>query len=82
MLWRPGLNIYMHNAEILQNNYPEMQKRMFIINGSILCHCLHTSSGTSDIMWPVAFSYFSTKIIPNIVEAGTAYTKRRVQKED
>ncbi|XP_067941657.1 retinal-binding protein-like isoform X2 [Watersipora subatra] len=32
MLWKPGLNVYMHNAEILQNNYPEMQKRMFIIN--------------------------------------------------
>lgn len=35
MLWRPGLNVYMQNAEILQNNYPEMQKRMFIINGEL-----------------------------------------------
>ncbi|KAF6022882.1 SEC14L2 [Bugula neritina] len=32
MLWRPGLSVYIANAEILQNNYPEMQKRMFIIN--------------------------------------------------
>lgn len=39
MLWRPGLSVYIANAEILQNNYPEMQKRMFIINGNFILSC-------------------------------------------
>nr|KAI8753313.1 retinal-binding protein-like isoform X1 [Biomphalaria glabrata] len=32
MLWRPGLQMYLHLVSLLEDNYPEMLKRMFVIN--------------------------------------------------
>ncbi|XP_059168234.1 retinal-binding protein-like [Physella acuta] len=32
MLWRPGLQMYLHLVRVLEDNYPEMLKRMFVIN--------------------------------------------------
>ncbi|KAH9514987.1 hypothetical protein Btru_021600 [Bulinus truncatus] len=32
MLWRPGLQMYLHLVTLLEDNYPEMLKRMFVIN--------------------------------------------------
>ncbi len=29
-----GLQMYLHLVKILEDNYPEMMKRMFVINGS------------------------------------------------
>lgn len=31
-LWRPGLQMYLHLARILQLNYPNMLKRIFVVN--------------------------------------------------
>lgn len=31
-MWRPGLQMYLHLVKILEDNYPEMMKRMFVIN--------------------------------------------------
>ncbi|ESO98951.1 hypothetical protein LOTGIDRAFT_187193 [Lottia gigantea] len=32
MLWKPGLQMYMHLVSILEDNYPELLKRMFVVN--------------------------------------------------
>ncbi|CAL1545478.1 unnamed protein product [Lymnaea stagnalis] len=32
MLWRPGLQMYMNLVRVLEDNYPEMLKKMFVIN--------------------------------------------------
>ncbi|XP_070205227.1 retinal-binding protein-like isoform X2 [Littorina saxatilis] len=32
MLWRPGLQMYLHLVKVLEDNYPEMMKRMFVVN--------------------------------------------------
>uniref|UniRef100_A0AAT9H863 Retinal binding protein n=1 Tax=Peronia verruculata TaxID=500109 RepID=A0AAT9H863_9EUPU len=32
MLWRPGLQMYLHLVRVLEDNYPEMLKRMFVVN--------------------------------------------------
>ncbi|XP_064612900.1 retinal-binding protein-like isoform X2 [Liolophura sinensis] len=32
MLWRPGLQMYLYLVKVLEDNYPEMMKRMFVIN--------------------------------------------------
>lgn len=32
MLWRPGLQMYLHLVKLLEDNYPEMLKQMFVVN--------------------------------------------------
>nr|UXK97413.1 retinal-binding protein [Babylonia areolata] len=32
MLWRPGLQMYLHLVKVLEDNYPEMMKRLFVVN--------------------------------------------------
>lgn len=32
MLWRPGLQMYLHLVKVLEDNYPEMMKRLYVIN--------------------------------------------------
>nr|CAG4719772.1 RALBP [Leptochiton asellus] len=32
MLWKPGLQMYLYLVKVLEDNYPEMMKRMFVIN--------------------------------------------------
>ncbi|KAJ8312323.1 hypothetical protein KUTeg_009696 [Tegillarca granosa] len=32
MLWRPGMQMYLHLVKILEDNYPEMMKRLCVIN--------------------------------------------------
>lgn len=32
MLWRPGLKMYLHLVKVLEDNYPEMMRRLLIIN--------------------------------------------------
>ncbi|XP_025092683.1 retinal-binding protein-like isoform X2 [Pomacea canaliculata] len=32
VLWRPGLQMYLHLVKVLEDNYPEMMKRMFVVN--------------------------------------------------
>jgi len=31
-LWRPGLQMYLHVVKVMEDNYPEMMKRMFVVN--------------------------------------------------
>ncbi len=35
-LWRPGLKMYLHLVKVLEDNYPEMMKKMFVVNGELL----------------------------------------------
>ncbi|KAK3577712.1 hypothetical protein CHS0354_000410 [Potamilus streckersoni] len=32
MLWRPGLQMYLHLVKVLEDNYPEMMKRLLVTN--------------------------------------------------
>ncbi|XP_071115998.1 retinal-binding protein-like [Haliotis cracherodii] len=32
MMWRPGLQMYLYLVKVLEDNYPEMMKRMFVVN--------------------------------------------------
>lgn len=32
MLWRPGIQMYLHLVKILEDNYPEMMRRLLVIN--------------------------------------------------
>ena len=32
-LWRPGLQMYLHIVKVMEDNYPEMMKRMYVVNG-------------------------------------------------
>lgn len=32
MLWRPGLQMYLHLVRVLEDNYPEALKKLFIVN--------------------------------------------------
>lgn len=32
MLWRPGMQMYLHLVKILEDNYPEMMRRLLVIN--------------------------------------------------
>nr|UXK97414.1 retinal-binding protein [Nautilus pompilius] len=41
MLWKPGLQMYLHLVKILEDNYPEMMKRMFVINAPIIFPLLY-----------------------------------------
>lgn len=41
MMWRPGLQMYLHLVKILEDNYPEMLKRMFVINAPIIFPILY-----------------------------------------
>ena len=34
-MWRPGLQMYLHLVKVLEDNYPEMMKRMFVVNGKL-----------------------------------------------
>ncbi|CAG2186897.1 Retinal-binding protein [Mytilus edulis] len=34
MLWTPGIQMYLHMVKILEDNYPEMLKRLLVINGN------------------------------------------------
>lgn len=36
MLWGPGLQMYAHMGKVLQDNYPEVVKRTFIVNGKLI----------------------------------------------
>jgi len=31
-LWRPGIQMYLHLVKVLEDNYPEMMKRLFVVN--------------------------------------------------
>ncbi|ELU07823.1 hypothetical protein CAPTEDRAFT_152329 [Capitella teleta] len=31
-LWRPGLQMYLHIVKVMEDNYPEMMKQMFVVN--------------------------------------------------
>ena len=35
-----GLQMYLHLVKVLEDNYPEMMKRMFVVNGKLLGACL------------------------------------------
>ncbi|XP_060563031.1 retinal-binding protein-like isoform X3 [Ruditapes philippinarum] len=41
MMWRPGLQMYLHLVKILEDNYPEMLKRMFVINAPLIFPVLY-----------------------------------------
>ncbi|OWF42695.1 retinal-binding protein-like [Mizuhopecten yessoensis] len=32
MLWRPGMQMYLHLVKLLEDNYPEMMRRLLVIN--------------------------------------------------
>ncbi|KAL3857236.1 hypothetical protein ACJMK2_011928 [Sinanodonta woodiana] len=32
MMWRPGLQMYLHLVKVLEDNYPEMMKRLLVVN--------------------------------------------------
>ncbi|KAK3084025.1 hypothetical protein FSP39_006958, partial [Pinctada imbricata] len=32
MLWRPGIQMYLHMVKVLEDNYPEMMRRLLVIN--------------------------------------------------
>ncbi|KAH3877261.1 retinal-binding protein-like [Dreissena polymorpha] len=32
MMWRPALQMYLHLVKVLEDNYPEMLKRLFVVN--------------------------------------------------
>lgn len=40
-LWKPGLNLNMYLSHILEDNYPEMMKRLFLINAPKLLPVLY-----------------------------------------
>ena len=39
-MWRPGLQMYLHLVKVLEDNYPEMMKRMFVVNGKLSIYLL------------------------------------------
>ncbi|KAL4223181.1 hypothetical protein ACF0H5_016653 [Mactra antiquata] len=41
MLWRPGLQMYLHLVKVLEDNYPEMLKRMFVVNAPAIFPILY-----------------------------------------
>ncbi|XP_041350512.1 retinal-binding protein-like [Gigantopelta aegis] len=32
VLWRPGIQMYLHLVTVLEDNYPEMMKKLFVVN--------------------------------------------------
>lgn len=34
-LWRPGIQTYLHMVRVLEDNFPEMVKYLYVINGII-----------------------------------------------
>ncbi|XP_050412466.1 retinal-binding protein [Patella vulgata] len=41
MLWKPGLQMYLHLVKVLEDNYPEMMKRMFVVNAPAIFPLLY-----------------------------------------
>ncbi|XP_067941980.1 retinal-binding protein-like [Watersipora subatra] len=72
MLWKPGLNLYIHNAEILQNNYPGLQKRMFIVNAPAIF----------PILWKVAKPIINKDVRKKIKVLGRDYKQELLKYID
>ncbi|WAR03476.1 RALB-like protein [Mya arenaria] len=41
MMWRPGMQMYLHLVKVLEDNYPEMLKRLFVINAPAIFPILY-----------------------------------------
>lgn len=40
-MWKPGLDMYLYLVQVLEDNYPEMMKRLFVINAPTLFPVLY-----------------------------------------
>lgn len=61
-LWRPGLQMYLHIVKVMEDNYPEMMKQMFVVNGELDLtkkHKIHSS---------LSYDPCSSENIPTVVE--------------
>ncbi|XP_013379466.1 retinal-binding protein [Lingula anatina] len=71
-LWKPGLDMYLHLVKVLEDNYPEMMKRLIVINAPSIF----------PILYKLARPLISDDMKKKIIVLGSNFTQVLLQYVD